>query len=76
MDDFIEVQGYPGLVRDQKTNAILNVDMDKIERARIAKKLRLEKRQDETRLNARLYSLESDISEIKNALELITKKLI
>ena len=33
MDDFIEVQGYPGLVRDQKTNAILNVDMDKIERA-------------------------------------------
>ncbi|GEM_PF-1927427 len=76
MDDFIEVQGYPGLVRDQKTNAILNVDMDKIERARIAKKLRLEKRQDETMLNARLYSLESDISEIKNALELITKKLI
>ena len=50
MDDFIEVQGYPGLVRDQKTNAILNVDMDKIERARIAKKLRLEKRQDETML--------------------------
>ena len=50
--------------------------MDKIERARIAKKLRLEKRQDETMLNARLYSLESDISEIKNALELITKKLI
>lgn len=71
MDDFIEVQGYPGLVRDQKTNAILNVDMDKIERARIAKKLRLEKRQDETMLNARLYSLESDISEIKNALEQI-----
>jgi len=76
MDDFIEVQGYPGLVRDQKTNAILNVDMDKIERARIAKKLRLEKRQVETTLNNRLSSLESDISEIKNALELITKKLI
>jgi hypothetical protein len=76
MSDFVEVQGYPGLVRDQKTNAILNVDLDKIERARAAKKLRLEKRQDETILSNRLSSLESDMSEIKLALELITKKLI
>jgi hypothetical protein len=76
MSDFVEVQGYPGLVRDQKTNAILNVDLDKIERARAAKKLRLEKRQVETTLNNRLSSLESDMLEIKNALELITKKLI
>lgn len=76
MSDFVEVQGYPGLVRDQKTNAILNVDLDKIERARAAKKLRLEKRQEEKLLNDRISFLESNISEIKNALELITKKLI
>ena len=62
------MKGYSGLVRDTETNAIINTDSSAIQRAREQKELRKLKRIEESELKAKVDTLESDVSEIKQML--------
>jgi len=73
--DLLEVKGYPGLVRDPDTNAILNVDVQAIELARAKKLARQEKKKKDDQLETRLSGLENDMKDIKDLLTLLTKNL-
>lgn len=75
MTDLLEVKGYPGLVRDPDTNAILNVDVQAIELARAKKLARQEKKNKDDQLETRLSGLENDMKDIKDLLTLLTKNL-
>ena len=61
-DDYVPVEGSPGLVRDKATGAIINTDKSGLQAAKARK---LAQRQDKERLN----KLENDVSEIKRLLE-------
>jgi len=75
MRDLIEVRGYPGLVRDTETNAILNVDVKKVELARAKKLARQKQSQNQELMETRLSRMETDMKEIKDLLTLLTKNL-
>lgn len=75
MTDLLEVKGYPGLVRDPDTNAILNVDVQAIELARAKKLARQEKKNKDDQLETRLSGMENDMKDIKDLLTLLTKNL-
>tara|TARA_R110000868_G_scaffold30953_4_gene113912 strand:+ start:30091 stop:30321 length:231 start_codon:yes stop_codon:yes gene_type:complete len=74
MKEYLKVEGYPGLVRDPESNAILNVDFAKIAAA--------QKRQAESRRvlreretsNQRMVLIEEDLSEIKSILKALLEK--
>lgn len=65
----IKIQGHPHLVKDLNSGAILNINSDAINRARIKKKLDAEKEKE-------LAELKNDVSEIKQMLAQITKKMV
>jgi hypothetical protein len=70
------VEGFSNLVRDKKTNAILNLDSRAIEEAKLRKKLRSEKREEEEHYKQKIENMQSDISEIKQALDTLLKRNI
>jgi len=72
MKEYTEVAGYPDLVRDPETNAILNINFEQIELAKAQKALRKKQKQE---LEQRLNTLELDIGEIKSALNVLINKL-
>jgi hypothetical protein len=74
MSRYVPVEGYPNLVRDKESGAILNTNSDAIHQAREQKKIRQQKKLQEKTDRERLSSLESDISEIKEALNLLLQK--
>ena len=65
----IKIQGHPNLVKDLNSGAILNINSDAINRARMKKKLDAEKEKE-------LAELKNDVSEIKQMLAQITKKMV
>lgn len=67
----MKVEGYPHLVRDMKSGAILNTDRAAFDQSNARKKLRAEKAEQEKRDRERLDSLEKDISDIKEALNIL-----
>lgn len=73
---YVAVEGFSNLVRDKRSNAILNVDKHAIEEARARKKMRLERKQEDENLKNKISKLESDMSEIKHALELLLKRSV
>lgn len=66
---YYKVKGNPNLVRDKNTNAILNVNQLEYENYR---RLNLEKEKE----NIRFEKIESEISTIKNNLDLIKTLLL
>jgi hypothetical protein len=62
------VKGYSGLVRDTQSNALINVDTAEIEQARQRKRLRIEKRKEESDLKTRVENVENTLTEIKTLL--------
>ena len=75
MSRYVPVEGFSGLVRDNESNAILNVNHEEIELARERKRLSKLKRQQEMQLKEKVESLESDVNDIKKSLDLILEKL-
>lgn len=75
MTRYVKVEGHSGLVRDTRSNAILNVNAEEIELARERKRLSKLKREQEKSLQEKVKKLENDMSSIKNSLDLILKKL-
>ena len=74
MSRYVPVEGHPHLVRDMESGAILNTDRSAIHQARERKKVRQQKALEEKRDKDRLDSLEKDISEIKEALNILIQK--
>lgn len=67
-EKYIKVEGYPDLVRDPSTNAILNIDHEKILIAKRKKELRRQEKLQRKNLEDRIDSLESDMKEIKDGI--------
>ena len=65
---FTKVDGHVGLVRDTRTNAILNINKDEINAAR---KRKLERREKEKEFK----DLKNEVGDIKNMLTKIIEKL-
>lgn len=74
MKEYLEVDGYPGLVRDPESNAILNVDFEKIAAAQKRKAEKHQRRQEKQQTENRLSQIEEDLSDIKAALKLLLEK--
>ena len=75
MKEYLEVDGYPGLVRDVESNAILNVDFEKIAAARKRKAEKLQRRQEKNASEARLSRIDEEMAEIKMVLKLLVENL-
>jgi hypothetical protein len=68
MSRYVPVKGHSGLVRDMKTNALINTNAEEIEQARERKRLRkLEKAQKQS-LEQKVETIEKDLDEIKSML--------
>jgi len=66
--DYIKVEGHSNLVRDNRTKAILNLDMDEYNSYQKIKKIK------EKEIN-RVKQLESDVNGMKNDLDEIKNLL-
>lgn len=64
-NNYIEVSGYPNLVRDLNSGALLNLDFEKVRSAKLKKE---QKKNATTHIETRLNALEKDIFDIKNML--------
>jgi len=65
--DKIKIDGHPGLARDKKTGAILNINRNEIQIARERKALRKQKEQE-------FEDLKNEVSEIKELLLKLVEK--
>ena len=75
IDNYVVVEGYPNLVRDKRSNAIINTDSVAIMHSKHRQKLRREREQKDMTQKDRLDNLEKDISEIKRSLELLISNM-
>lgn len=64
-NNYVKVKGYPHLIRDIKTGALLNVNFDAVHQFREQKKIKSQFKQKELQIEARLSSLENNIADIK-----------
>lgn len=74
MSKYVPVEGHPHLVRDMESHAVINTNSAEIHAAKERKRLRKEKKRQEERDRCRLDNLERDLSEIKEALNLLIQK--
>tara|TARA_R110000782_G_scaffold180934_1_gene271382 strand:- start:172 stop:393 length:222 start_codon:yes stop_codon:yes gene_type:complete len=58
----IPIEGYPDLVRDVKTNAIININKDKADQRLQARELRLQEKRE-------FEQVKSDVQDIKAMLQ-------
>ncbi len=65
-DHYVEVAGYPNLVRDTTNGVILNTDKASVQKAIATKKAKKEQ-------EGRLSAIEGDLKEIKTALNALLK---
>lgn len=66
--DYLKVEGHPNLVRDEKTNAILNTDMNEYENYMKIKRLKDLERERMEHLENDMSNIKDDLQEIKNLL--------
>jgi hypothetical protein len=60
--DYIKVKGHEGLIRDPKTNSIINTNMSEYQEYISRKKVKNEEQQ-------KIQNLESDVANIKDDLD-------
>jgi len=65
---FSKVDGYSNLVRDEQTNAVLNVNMDEYKSYLEQRKIKEQENQRIENLESDLNSMKSDLGEIKDLL--------
>lgn len=70
--DLIKVEGQPGLARDKKTGAILNINSTEINRIKELRKNQRDLRRSE---REEINQLKRDVEEIKMILSKIVEKL-
>jgi malate/lactate dehydrogenase len=69
------VEGEYGLVRDDQTGVILNINKTEIQNAREQKRLRKLKEKEEAELRESVSKLENEVGEIKDLLSKLVEKL-
>lgn len=73
MENFLKVSGHDDLVRDTSSNAIINTNMAEYEQYMARRKAKLEEKQLITKQAEEINNLKSDISEIKQMLQMLMK---
>ena len=73
MEQFLKVSGHDDLVRDTSSNAIINTNMAEYEQCMARRKAKLEEKELITKQAEEINNLKSDISEIKQMLQLLMK---
>jgi hypothetical protein len=68
MPSLVKIENSSSLVRDENTNAILNVDQKSLDMYKRSRKLRQQEKQQVVRLEEQVNSLMTDITEIKQLL--------
>jgi hypothetical protein len=68
MENYIKVSGHSGLVRDPKTNSIINTNSSEYQEYLHKKQLKNEESKKIQNLESDLSTLKNDIEEIKNLL--------
>jgi len=70
--NYSKVEGHKNLVRDNSTNAILNVNKTEYQNYLTLRKQKEKEGEKITKLENDLYDLKNDINEIKNLLRNLT----
>lgn len=65
INDYAKVEGYPNLIRDLKTNAIINTDNIELDNYSVAKLKKQKEKQRIDKIESELIGLKSSIEEIK-----------
>jgi uncharacterized membrane protein len=71
---YVQVEGHPGLIRDLKTNAILNTDTQASLQYTSLKERRLKEKEKFKVLENEISDLKSSINEIKQLLKEIVNE--
>jgi hypothetical protein len=66
--DFIKVKGHDGLLRDPKTNSIINTKMSEYQEYVSRKKIKEEEQQKLQNLESDFANMKDDLNEIKTLL--------
>lgn len=73
-DYHIKVEGQPNLVRDNRSNAIINTDKRAYDTYKSLKNSKLVDKKRIDQMESDLFSLKNDIGEIKDLLKEVLKK--
>jgi len=65
----VKIDGHPNLVKDLSSGAIINIDDDSINKARMKKQRNIAQEKE-------IIELKNDVSEIKQMLSQLTKKMV
>ena len=74
MKNYIPVSGNSNLVKDPRSNAVININNDEIRAAKERKIKMQEKAKDEELLKQDVQNLKEDMSEIKSLLQQLLEK--
>lgn len=66
--DYLKVEGYSHLMRDQNTNSIVNTNMSEYQEYVSRRNVKSEENQKVQNIEEELASIKGDIDEIKNLL--------
>jgi len=66
--DYIKVKGYDHLIRDPKTNSIINTNMSEYKEYISRRDLKMEEDQKVQNLESDVANMKDDLNEIKNLL--------
>jgi hypothetical protein len=66
--NYIKVEGHSNLVRDEKTKAILNLNMTDYENYMRVKKIKEDESQRVENIESEMGNIKNDLEEIKNLL--------
>lgn len=69
------VENSNDLVRDERSGAVIDVNVKKMREAKQAKKNRLQRIQDQNNMKSDIAMLKDEMSEIKSVLKTIVEKL-
>jgi len=72
--DYIKVKGHDGLIRDSKTNSIINTNMSEYQEYISRKKVKNEEQQKIQNLESDVATIKDDLSEIKSLLRSLTNE--
>jgi hypothetical protein len=72
--DYIKVKGYDHLIRDPKTNSIINTNMSEYKEYISRRNSKIEEDQKIQNLENDMNNIKSDLSEIKNLLKCLTNE--
>ena len=71
---FYKVEGHSGLIKNPVTGTILNSNTNEIKSARIRKRMKTVKEEENQRMKDDIAELKSEMSEIKSLLKQIAEK--